>query len=231
MAEPVKTFEGVVGSVALAAVAGALATVLLKLLIEISWPGAVFSGALIFALVAAFLVLVLARPLPTLAEIQAGQGASPKASVAPVAAPAAAVAAPAVAVEPAQAPAPAPAQAPAQAPEPAPVAAPTASAADLPPVAPDGKPEMLTAAREGGADDLKQIKGVGPKLEAMLNRMGVYHFDQIASWRAPEVAWVDENLEGFKGRVSRDNWVEQAKVLASGGETEFSKRVEDGGVY
>jgi NADH-quinone oxidoreductase subunit E len=45
------------------------------------------------------------------------------------------------------------------------------------------------------------------------------------------VAWVDQNLEGFKGRVSRDNWVEQAKTLASGGETEFSARVKKGDVY
>ncbi len=93
------------------------------------------------------------------------------------------------------------------------------------------KPTTLSAAREGGADDLKQIKGVGPKMEGMLNGMGFYHFDQVASWTDQEVAWVDANLEGFKGRVSRDNWVEQAKVLAAGGETEFSKRVEDGGVY
>lgn len=93
------------------------------------------------------------------------------------------------------------------------------------------KPELLTAAREGGADNLKEIKGVGPKMEAMLNEMGVYHFDQVASWSADEVAWVDANLKGFNGRVSRDGWVDQAKILASGGETEFSKKVEKGGVY
>ena len=93
------------------------------------------------------------------------------------------------------------------------------------------KPEVLNSAREGGADDLKQIKGVGPKLEDLLNSMGFYHFDQIAAWTTEEVSWVDVNLKGFKGRVSRDNWVEQAKILASGGDTEFSKRVEDGDVY
>ncbi len=93
------------------------------------------------------------------------------------------------------------------------------------------KPAILTAARDGKADDLKQIKGVGPKMEGMLNGMGFYHFDQVASWTDQEVAWVDANLEGFKGRVSRDNWVAQAKVLAEGGETEFSKRVGDGDVY
>ncbi len=99
------------------------------------------------------------------------------------------------------------------------------------PVAADGKPELLKKARAGGADDLKQIKGVGPKLEKMLNTMGVFHFDQVASWRAKEVQWVDDNLEGFKGRVSRDEWVKQAKVLAKGGTTEFSKKVKKGGVY
>ena len=54
---------------------------------------------------------------------------------------------------------------------------------------------------EGGADDFKQIKGVGPKMEGMLNGMGFYHFDQVAAWSDQEVAWVDANLEGFKGRV------------------------------
>lgn len=93
------------------------------------------------------------------------------------------------------------------------------------------KPATLEAARDGGADDLKQIKGVGPKLEKLCNALGFYHFDQIAAWTADEVAWVDANLQGFKGRVTRDNWVEQAKTLASGGQTEFSSRVEKGGVY
>ncbi|MHA6263993.1 endonuclease [Arenibacterium sp. CAU 1754] len=113
------------------------------------------------------------------------------------------------------APAPAAKAAPApKAAEPAPAA--TATAADA--------PATLSAARAGGADDLKLIKGVGPKLEILLNTMGFYHFDQVASWTDKEVAWVDQNLQGFKGRVSRDNWVEQAKILASGGETEFSAR-------
>ena len=93
------------------------------------------------------------------------------------------------------------------------------------------KPEGLKAARAGGADDLKQIKGVGPKMEALLNKLGYFHFDQIAAWTKGEVAWVDDNLEGFKGRVSRDEWVKQARVLAKGGTTEFSKKVKKGGVY
>ncbi|MDA8587015.1 NADH-quinone oxidoreductase subunit E [Rhodobacteraceae bacterium] len=93
------------------------------------------------------------------------------------------------------------------------------------------RPAGLSEARDGGADDLKRIKGVGPKMEDLLNSLGFYHFDQIAAWGADEVAWVDDNLEGFKGRVSRDNWVSQAAQLATGAETEFSKRVDDGDVY
>ncbi len=88
------------------------------------------------------------------------------------------------------------------------------------------RPSRLKAPRKTGADDLKKIKGVGPKLEAMLNGLGFYHYDQIGKWSAAEVAWVDENLEGFKGRVSRDDWVDQAKILADGGATEFSKRAK-----
>lgn len=86
------------------------------------------------------------------------------------------------------------------------------------------QPHSLTAPRGGDADDLKQIKGIGPKLEALLNEHGIYHFDQIAGWEAGEVAWMDNNLKGFHGRVSRDGWVDQARILAAGGQTEFSAR-------
>ena len=93
------------------------------------------------------------------------------------------------------------------------------------------KPATLDGARDGVADDLKQIKGIGPKMEKMCNALGLYHFDQIAAWTPDEEAWVNANLEGFKGRVSRDEWTVQAKLLAAGGETEFSKRAEGGDVY
>ena len=85
------------------------------------------------------------------------------------------------------------------------------------------RPRSRAAPRKSGADDLKLIKGVGPKLEKLLHMLGFFHFDQIAVWSADEVAWVDENLTGFKGRVSRDGWVAQAKVLATGSNTELSK--------
>ena len=93
------------------------------------------------------------------------------------------------------------------------------------------KPRRLDAPLDGMADDLKKIKGIGAKMEALCNRLGFWHFDQIANWTDDEVAWVDANLEGFKGRVTRDDWVAQAKLLAAGGETAFSKRVDGGDVY
>ncbi len=93
------------------------------------------------------------------------------------------------------------------------------------------KPKVMKAPRKSGADDLKMIKGIGPKLEKLLHDVGFFHFDQIAKWTEEEVIWVDQNLEGFKGRVSRDNWLEQAKLLAEGKETEFSARARKGEVY
>lgn len=97
------------------------------------------------------------------------------------------------------------------------------------PVAKDGKPETLSGPRKGqSADDLKLLKGVGPGLEKTLNELGFYHFDQIAGWRKKEIEWVDSRLK-FKGRIERDEWVKQAKVLAKGGTTEFSSRAKKGG--
>lgn len=95
----------------------------------------------------------------------------------------------------------------------------------------ESRPRALAAAREGGPDNLKEIKGVGPKLESLLHELGIFHFDQIGNWSAAEVAWMDSNLKGVRGRVSRDDWIGQAKILAAGGDTEFSQRVDKGEVY
>jgi len=92
------------------------------------------------------------------------------------------------------------------------------------------KPRTLKAPRKSGADDLKQLKGVGPKLEQTLNELGFWHFDQIAKWGPDQISWVDDNLS-FKGRIERDGWVDQAKTLADGGETAFSNKVKKGDVY
>ena len=73
---------------------------------------------------------------------------------------------------------------------------------------------LLTEARGGQADDLKKISGVGPKLEGLLHENGVFHFDQVAAWNADEIAYMDDKLS-FKGRIERDNWIEQAAKLAA----------------
>ena len=80
----------------------------------------------------------------------------------------------------------------------------------------DGKPALLEAPRAGGADDLKRIGGIGPKLEQTLNELGIYHFDQIAALQGDEIEWVDSRLR-FKGRIQRDDWIGQAKALANDG--------------
>jgi predicted flap endonuclease-1-like 5' DNA nuclease len=122
------------------------------------------------------------------ADLEACRSAAVAAAPAAAAAP---VVAPAAAVVPAEAP------------------------AEVPADSPGTKPVTLAAPREGGADDLKLISGIGPKLEKLCNELGFWHFDQIANWTPEELAWVDHNLEGFKGRIQRDNWIEQARALAA----------------
>ena len=79
---------------------------------------------------------------------------------------------------------------------------------------------QLDEARNGEPDDLELIAGVGPKLAETLNSLGVYHYDQIADWQEADVEWVDTHLN-FPGRITRENWIEQAKALAIGGRDEY----------
>lgn len=151
----------------------------------------------------AALAQALVTPAPALPAAAAGDA---KASAGKPAAPKPAVAGPDLVSPAAVMPAPPKA-------EPATAAA-TTAATETP--AAKVKPATLTAARAGKADDLKLIKGIGPKLETLCHKLGFYHFDQIAAWTEAEVAWVDENLEGFKGRVVRDGWVAQARDLTAG---------------
>lgn len=91
------------------------------------------------------------------------------------------------------------------------------------------KPVGLAGPREGKHDDLKRIRGIGKQNEGRLHGLGIWHFDQIAGWSAEEVKWVGGYL-AFPGRIEREEWVSQAKVLATGGDTEFSKRADAGKV-
>lgn len=68
----------------------------------------------------------------------------------------------------------------------------------------------------GPPDNLLLLKGVGPKLNTLLTGFGITRFDQIAAWGEAEIAAVDPHLGTFQGRIARDNWIEQAGLLASG---------------
>lgn len=79
---------------------------------------------------------------------------------------------------------------------------------------PDDEANLLTHAAFGEGDDLAQIVGVGPILTELLHEVGVFYFWQIAEWTDEDVAYVDEKLLHFKGRIERDDWVGQARLLA-----------------
>ncbi len=102
---------------------------------------------------------------------------------------------------------------------PAPVAVPGPAAA---PVRME-RPRGLEAARGGKPDNLQRISGIGPKNEKILHTLGFFHFDQIASWTPQQVSWVDDHLK-FNGRIGREEWIEQSRLLASGAEDEFVAR-------
>lgn len=67
-----------------------------------------------------------------------------------------------------------------------------------------------------GGDDLSRIKGLGPKLAALIGEFGVTSFAQIAAWSEADIDRIDAQLGVFAGRIRRDSWVEQAKFLAAG---------------
>lgn len=79
----------------------------------------------------------------------------------------------------------------------------------------------------GAMEDLKRIRGIGVLIEKKLNSLGVSSYEQIANWTNADIDRVSQILD-FKGRIERESWVEQARILASGGHTEFSKRVDRG---
>jgi predicted flap endonuclease-1-like 5' DNA nuclease len=73
-------------------------------------------------------------------------------------------------------------------------------------------------------DDIALLKGVGPKLVALLQSMGVTSLEQIATWSAADVTEIDSKLGAFAGRIKRDNWVDQAKLLSAGDIAGFEKK-------
>lgn len=131
-------------------------------------------------------------------------------------------------------PAPKPKAAPKPAPKPKAEAKP--KAAPKPKPAPKPKAEPKAAApkviytdgpTDGEPDDLKKIKGVGPKFEGDLNSKGIYYWRQIAAWKAADVKMVEELIDSIPGRIKRDEWVKQAGTLAKGGTPRAMKKKPD----
>jgi predicted flap endonuclease-1-like 5' DNA nuclease len=92
---------------------------------------------------------------------------------------------------------------------------------------PGKRPAGYLKPRDGKGDDLKLIDGVGKQNEGRMHGLGIWHFDQIASWTAEESLWVGSYL-AFPGRIEREDWVGQCKILASGKMTDHAKRAKAG---
>lgn len=117
----------------------------------------------------------------------------------------------------------------------APPAAPRGEPVPIPPATPGGLAGVGTAvaaaaedaqlaSAETAGDDLARIKGVGPKLVARLHELGITRFAQIAAWNDAEIERIDAQLGRFEGRIRRDNWVEQARLLAADDTAGFAAR-------
>lgn len=111
----------------------------------------------------------------------------------------------------------------------APVSAPVTAPVDIASVpearpAVEVKPAGLAGPHGGMPDPLQRIEGIGPVLEKLCHDMGIFHFNQIAGWGPGEVAWMDSNLKGFRGRVTRDKWVRQARLIGEIGLEAFQLR-------
>ena len=93
----------------------------------------------------------------------------------------------------------------------------------------DATPEPTPIAAPQAGDDLTRIKGLGPKIATMLREQGVATFADIAAWSDADIERVDAQLGRFQGRIRRDAWVEQAKLLSAGDETGFSNKFGQNG--
>ena len=107
------------------------------------------------------------------------------------------------------------------------------AAVPLPPMVPEGVGAVgvaVAAAAEEArldalqGDDLTRIKGLGPKLALTLQELGITTFAQIAAWDEADVDRIDAQLGRFQGRIRRDAWVEQARLLAAGDLPGFEAR-------
>lgn len=159
---------------------------------------------------------------PTVAAAVEGPDAASEAPVSPAEKPKARKAAAKPKAEPKPKAAAKPKAAKAKA-EPKPKAAKAAKPQASQPAPPQGL-VRLDAPRGGKADGLQEIEGIGPALEKLVNSLGFYHFDQIAGWSEADIATVDAEMKNFKGRIARDKWVEQARIIVTDGLEAFRER-------
>jgi predicted flap endonuclease-1-like 5' DNA nuclease len=89
------------------------------------------------------------------------------------------------------------------------------------------EPQRAALRGPGGGDDLKRIRGIGVLVEKKLNALGIDRYAQIASWTRTDVERFGRLLD-LAGRIERESWIEQARILSTGGQTEFSRRLERG---
>lgn len=113
---------------------------------------------------------------------------------------------------------------------PAPTPAPATEPAETPAtemgaeIAPELADSPAGSAAAASPDDLARIKGIGPKLVALLGELGITTYVQIASWEPADIERIDAQLGRFSGRITRDQWVEQAKLLCAGEEAAFTAK-------
>ena len=85
-------------------------------------------------------------------------------------------------------------------------------------------PSPAPAPAAAGGDDLSRIKGIGPKLVAKLHELGVVSYSEIAGWTDEDIDRIDTQLGRFSGRIRRDNWVEQARLLSAGDKAAYAAK-------
>lgn len=93
----------------------------------------------------------------------------------------------------------------------------------------DNKPLILSSPRPSGKDKLIKIKGIDLKVEKDLNKLGIFHFNQIAAWSSKNCDWIEEFLS-LPGTAKKNQWIEQARILESGKDTVYSQKVDNGEV-
>ncbi|TPM00661.1 proton-conducting membrane transporter [Mesorhizobium sp. B2-3-10] len=105
-----------------------------------------------------------------------------------------------------------------------------AKTSTVPKAAPAAKKTAPAAAKpaSGKPDNLRRLIGIGPVNEKLLKAQGVTTYAQIAGWTPADIKRIEEVMN-FDGRIARERWIEQAKLLAAGNEAEFAKQFPTAG--